>query len=290
MDEIRQAMAVCPMVIQEAISKLPMSEANTIEEIRLRNGQPPTYLTKRELLLSNRRVNSSDLQEVIDRASANSAYAVQDMLRNGFLTIRGGHRIGICGKGVCKDEGVFTLREISSVNIRIARQIRGVADSAVNFLWTHPRSTLILAPPGRGKTTLLRDLIRQLSDRFMWRICVADERMEIASCINGTAQHCLGAHTDILSGIGKADAIEMLLRAMNPQWIALDEITAAKDIDSICTASYCGVKFLATAHASCLRELYQRPLYQQLLATKVFDNVIVIDAQRHLQMGELRDD
>lgn len=290
MDEIRQAMQVCPKAIREAISGLPFQEAHLIEEIRLRSGQFPTYLTRCEKTLCTQTVQSNDLQEVIDRASANSAYAVQDMLRNGFLTVRGGHRIGICGTGVYKDDRVFSLRDISSVNIRVARQIRGVADAAVNYLWTHPRSTLILAPPGRGKTTLLRDLIRQLSDRFAWRISVVDERMEIAACITGVAQHTLGSHTDILSAVAKAQAIEMLLRSMSPQWIALDEITAENDIEAICKASYCGVKFLATAHAASVQELRQRPLYRKLLQTRVFENVICIDPNRQLQMEGLTND
>ena len=290
MDEIRQAMQVCPQAIQTAICKLPFQEANLIEEIRLRCGQFPTYLTRSEKTLTAQKVQSNDLQEVIDRASANSAYAVQDMLKNGFLTILGGHRIGICGTGVYKEERIFSLKNISSVNIRVAKQIYGAADAAVNYLWTHPRSTLILAPPGRGKTTLLRDLIRQLSDRFSWRISVVDERLEIGACVAGAAQHALGAHTDVLSAVAKTRAIEMLLRSMNPQWIALDEITAESDIEAMCKASYCGVKFLATAHASGIQELQKRPLYQKLLQTKVFENVIFIDPKRNLQMEELTND
>ena len=290
MDEVRQAMQVLPQAIRDAIIKLPFREGSAIEEIRLRNGQFPTYLCGNEKMLTAHRIKHDDLQEVIDRASQNSAYSVQDMLKHGFLTINGGHRIGICGRGVYKDGNIFSLRDISSVNLRIARSIRGVADAAVNYLWLHPYSTLIIAPPGRGKTTLLRDLIRQLSDRFSWRMCVVDERLEIASCVSAMAQHALGAHTDVLSGLCKAEAIEMLLRSMNPQWIALDEITAGCDIEAICRASYCGVKFLATAHASCLKELHQRPLYRQLLDMKVFENVIIIDAQRQLHMEGLTND
>lgn len=290
MNELTTAIQVCPRQLQTAIHKLPVQILGKIEEIRLRNGQTPTYVSDTERPLSEQRVKSSDLQEVIDRASSNSAYAVQEMLKHGFLTIPGGHRIGICGTGVYKDGRIFSLRDVSSINLRVARQIRGVADRAVNYLWTHPHSTLIIAPPGRGKTTLLRDLLRQLSDRFVWRIGLVDERLEVASQVGGTAQLCVGTYTDVLSGIAKCDAIEMLLRSMNPQWIALDEITAPKDIETIFRASYCGVKFIATAHAATAQELYQRPLYRELMQTKVFRNVIVIDPKRNLQMEGLADD
>ncbi len=291
MDEVKQALAVCPQSIARALMQLPDAQIAKLEEIRLRNGSSPSYLVNdREKTLCSNQMTSAVLQEVLDLAGNHSVYAVQDMLKSGYLTINGGHRIGICGRGVYKDGEFYTLRDISSVNIRIARQIKGAADDAIGFLWTHPRSTLIIGPPGRGKTTLLRDLIRQLSDRFLWRICVVDERMELGACVGGVAQFSLGGCTDILSGTKKAEAIEMLLRSMNPQWIALDEITAQQDIEAICRASYCGVRFLATAHTSSVKELHNRPLYRHLLEMKVFENVIVIDTLRKLHMEVLTND
>ena len=291
MERVRQVLEVCPEEIVRAVMALPQWEAVSIEEIRLRNGVHPSYLRNdRETPLCSMHINVAHLQVVIDRASGSSVHSVQDMLKNGFVTISGGHRIGICGRGVYKDGELFSLRDISSLNLRVAREIRGIANSAVNFLWTHPRSTLILAPPGRGKTTLLRDWIRQLSDRFRWRICVVDERMEIAACIGARTQLLTGSFCDILSGVQKAQAIEMLLRSMNPQWIAVDEITAEKDVEAICQASYCGVRFLATAHASSVEELHERPIYQKMINGKVFSNLILIDSGRNLQMGVLSND
>ncbi len=291
MHEVKQAVTICPQRIRQALSRLPPSQLSRIEELRLRCGQKPTYLINgREQSFADFSVRTSDFDEIIDRASENSAYAVQDMLKNGYLTIFGGHRIGICGRGVYKDGMLTSVRDLSSLSIRVARQISGVSDSVISFLWTHPCATLILGPPGRGKTTLLRDLIRQLSDRFQWRIGVVDERMELASCVGGVSQFFLGAHTDILSGVYKAEGIELLMRAMNPQWIALDEITAQRDIEAITRASYCGVSFLATAHASSVHELHHRPLYRQLIASEVFRNFIVIDENRNLHTEVLTND
>ena len=187
-----------------------------------------------------------------------------------------------------KNKDINSYRSlISSLNLRVARQLFGVAESAFGFLWTHPCSTLIIGPPGRGKTTLLRDLIRLLSDRCGFRICVADERMELAACLDGEAQFDLGKHSDVLSGVKKTEAIELLLRAMNPQWIALDEITALEDVRAMIQASYCGVRFLATAHASCLEELHSRMIYRELLSAGVFENLIVILPNRSLKTERL---
>ncbi len=281
--EVRQALRVCPQEIRACLERFPQISA--LEEIRLRNGREiMAGCGGREYVLGGERVRSQDLEDILEAATGQAVYAAQEMLKNGFLTIAGGHRLGICGTAVYKHGELFTLKDISSIDIRIARKLHGIADACVSFLWTHPRSTLIIGAPGRGKTTLLRDMIRQCSDRFGWRIGVADERMELAACLSGVPQFDLGGHTDVLSGAEKEQAIDILVRTMNPQWIALDEITAAADIEAILRASYCGVRFLATAHAASISELKQRPLYQRLLASGVFENLMVIDADRKIQM------
>ena len=245
--------------------------AGAMEELRLRCGQPPACrIAGKERALPLAPVTPELLRGILEQATQRSAYAMQEMTRCGFVTLPGGHRLGICGTAVVQNGTITALREPSSLNLRIARQPDGIADRLRDTLWARPQSVLLCGAPGSGKTTLLRDLIRQLSDRFGWRICVVDERLELAACASGVPQFRLGAHTDVLSGAPKAAGIELLLRTMNPEWIAVDEITAEADIAAIRRASYCGVRFLATAHAADRRELESRPLYRALLQDGFF--------------------
>lgn len=285
---IRQAISVCPEAVQKGVQALSGTQQDHLEELRFRLGQPVTALIDgKEHDLDCGKTEQPCLDWILGKATGQAVYSSQETLKNGFVTLSGGHRLGICGRAVYRDGALYTFREISSLNLRVARQIFGVAESAFGFLWTHPRSALIIGPPGRGKTTLLRDLIRLLSDRCGFRMCVADERMELAACLDGRAQFDLGKHSDVLSGVKKAEAIEILLRVMNPQWIALDEITASEDVRAMLQASYCGVRFLATAHASSLEELLSRKIYRELLSSGVFESLIVILPDRSLKTERL---
>ena len=286
-EEVRQALQICPQELRRQVMEFPLPKP--LEEVRLRLGRPvQLYTEDGETVLPKQRVTRELLQQVLSLATEHSIYAAQATMCQGYLTVTGGHRLGLCGLGVQKEGQITALRELSSMNLRIARQIIGCGEQAADWLWIRPRSTLLIGPPARGKTTLLRDLIRLLSDRFGWRICVVDERRELGCCVNGLPQFDLGAHTDILTGIGKAQGIEMLLRTMNPQWIALDEITATADIEAIVRASYCGVSFLATAHAAAMAELRSRPIYRQLLEAQVFENIITILPDRSLRMERVQ--
>lgn len=285
---IREVVSVCPEQVQKSVQALSTGQKNQLEELRFRMGQPVTaLLAGTEQGLSCGKTERQWLDWIIGKATGQAVYSTQETLRNGFITLPGGHRLGICGRAVYRSGELYTFREISSLNLRIARQLFGVAEGAFGFLWTRPCSTLVIGPPGRGKTTLLRDLIRLLSDRCGFRVSVADERMELAACLNGESQFDLGKHSDVLSGVRKSEAIELLLRAMNPQWIALDEITALEDVKAMIQASYCGVKFLATAHAACADELRSRQIYRELLSSGVFENLIVILPDRSLKTERL---
>lgn len=270
--EIRQALCICPETVGRAVCLAPDWE--TLEELRFRLGKRLQMVCSRGTRTLDIPVTQELLQSILDRATKQSAYAVQGMLRCGFVTIPGGHRLGICGTAVVQQGEITAIRDISSLSLRIAREVRGAGETCMRLLWTHPQSTLLVGPPGAGKTTLLRDTIRLLSARR--RVCLVDERQEVAACLNGLPQFDLGDNTDILSAAPKAQGIELLIRAMNPQWIALDEITAAGDVQAMVRASYCGVKFLATAHAANRQELFSRPLYRVLMEEKIFRNLVFL--------------
>lgn len=272
--EVIQALQPFPQAVRNAVAHF--APVGKIEEIRFRIGRQVQVRTDKRMAPLPLLVTRPLLDELTDRAAQRSVYAAQQMLQNGFLILPGGHRLGLCGTAVMHNGEVQTLRAVSSANLRIARELPGIAEDCAGKLWTRPVSTLVYGAPGAGKTTLLRDLIRILSDRQGKRISVVDERLELAACLDGTPQFDLGENSDVLSGVPKECGIAMLLRSMNPQWIALDEITAAQDLEAVLRATYCGVRFLATAHAASREELYARPLYRQLMQSGIFRNLICI--------------
>lgn len=228
-------------------------------------------------------VDGDLIQDVLDRSTDRSPHSYMEMMGKGFLILPGGHRLGICGTGVYRDGVLRTLRDISSINIRIARDIHDIGIPVADALWRAPGSALCIGPPGRGKTTLLRDIIRQLSCRYREIIGVIDERLELAACLDGYPQFDLGPTTDIMSSVRKAEAMEMMIRTTRPTWIALDEITAEEDVDAIIRGSYCGVRFLATAHGEGVNDLKTRPIYRRLLDSRVFHHFFVIASDRSIR-------
>ena len=255
-----------------------------LEELRFGAGRPLRLRyahRERELWPKS---EAHTVEEVLQRACRHSVYAYTDTIRQGYLTVEGGHRIGICGFGVTDGLQVRTLREPSSLNIRVAHQIPGCAGALMPVL---QGSALLLGPPGSGKTTLLRDTIRQLSDLRRQRVGVADERGELSACVNGSAQLDLGSRSDVLMNVPKAEAVMMLLRTMNPQWIAIDEITAPDDVAVMEQASYCGVKLLATAHGESIADLSRRPLYRKLMEIGVFRQIVLLRVDKTYTVQEV---
>jgi stage III sporulation protein AA len=229
----------------------------------------------RERSLGGPPVERGELDQLVEIASRASLHTVLDQVRRGYLTMEGGHRIGLCGTAVLREGEIHSLRNLSSANLRIARQVRGAAAPVLDRLCPGGRlaGTLILAPPGQGKTTLLRDLIRSVSEGegcCPLRVALADERGEVAAMYNGQPQLEVGRRTDVTEGCPKDQGLMLLLRAMNPQVLAVDEITAPEDVRALSAAVGCGVTLLASAHGEGRAGLECRALYRPLLEEGMF--------------------
>ena len=260
------------------------ADPERLEEIHLRLHRRTEIVAGRKTTMLDYRAQEADLRILLETATGYSLYASQEYLRQGFCTTRDGCRLGLTGPVT---DGA--IRDISGLNIRIARPILGVADRALEVLRRTPESTLILGGPGCGKTTLRRDLIRQVSDRLGDRVAVADTRVEIAAVYLGVPQLDVGERTDVLSGGEREEGVMMLLRTMNPQWIAVDEITSADDVLAMERCAYCGVRLLATAHAAGRADLLRRPVYRTLMERRIFWNLIELDGRGNYRISGLEE-
>lgn len=278
-----QAASVLPPGLRRPALALRPEWRERAEELRLRAGRPMTVLVDggEHPVAGTEAVREEDLRTVLEIASQASAHTVLERVRHGFVTVRGGHRIGLCGTAVVERGEVTNLRWLSSMNIRIARQVNGAAAEVLSAVQAGGRvaSALILAPPGAGKTTLLRDLIRALSGGEGGppvRVGVADERGELAAMREGLPELDLGPCTDVMDGCAKAVGMGMLLRGMSPRVLAVDEITDPADAEAALQAVGCGVSLLATAHGGNMKDLYLRNVYRPLLEGGVFEKLVTI--------------
>jgi stage III sporulation protein AA len=214
--------------------------------------------------------DSADIDFVMERATKASAHAARESLKAGYVTAEGGFRIGLCGTAVVKSDCVDAVRQISSLSIRIPRECRCAEDWLMREI--DGKSAVIISPPGAGKTTLLRDIVRRLSDGGR-RVSLIDERGELAAMRGGAPEFNVGAHTDVMERCPKYECVEMLLRSMNPQYIAMDEIGGQRDIEAVGRAALCGVKLLATVHGREVGELEIKGLAKGIFAKAVLIEV-----------------
>lgn len=270
-------LSLFPRDLRERLSEVLNDQYNRTEEIRCRIDQPVSLIINgKNHQLSTKRVTAAHLDYLFEHATNVSVHAFMEEIRNGFLFTASGYRIGLCGTVFFSGQTIAGIRDLTSVVIRIPHEFYGCADNVYPYLIKGGfRSTMILSPPGYGKTTLLRELIRKLSQSG-YRVSVADERGEIAAICNRQRGFDLGANTDVMTGGRKSECAMMLLRAMNPQVLAFDEITAKADLKAIKQAFGCGASLLATAHASDRASLHKRSIYRKVLKSGVFEKAVWI--------------
>ena len=272
---------ILPRWMQEDVDKLGR---NSLQELRIRIGLFPELVLTNGSAYLKQIATTQDINFVINTAAEYSPWSASTTAQ-GYLTASGGHRIGICGVCTVKNGRMTGFTRPNSVCIRVSRDLDGIAKDLVHI----EESILIIGPPGSGKTTLLRDLIRTKSNSGQGSVAVVDEREELFPLYKGQACFDAGVHTDIISGCIKSEGIMAVLRSMNPYWIAVDEITASEDCDTLLHAGWCGVRLLATAHAGSLNDLRTRPVYEPLLQNGLFSTVVVLNRDKswHIERIQL---
>lgn len=262
-----------------------------LQEVRLRAGYPVILLYAGKEKIMSIQATERSIRETLDYVSNYSLYAYENELKQGFITIEGGHRVGMAGQVLIGNGRVENLKYISSLNIRVSHEIVGCADKLFPYI-THNRQmyhTLIISPPRCGKTTLLRDMIRQISDGNEYvkgcTVGVVDERSELAGCYQGIPQNHMGMRTDVLDGCPKAEGMLMLIRSMSPQVIAVDEIGAPEEVQAIKYAMHCGCKMIATVHGESLEEIQKKPLLEQMIREHCFERYVVLNNRK--RVGEI---
>lgn len=280
-----EILAIFPERIRRMLEQSGVSE-DALQEIRIRCGQNVVLIVSGKKQVcdpSDAPVDWREFGEIIQHISNYSLYAFEEEIRKGYLTIPGGHRIGLAGRVVMENNRVRTMKNLSFLNVRVSHERKGCADALFPGLVEGDRflSTLIVSPPGGGKTTLLRDIVRKLAsgDRvFLPRtVSVVDERSEIAGCYKGIPQKDVGIHCDVLDACGKQEGIRMMLRSMAPEVIAVDEIGTEKDCDALNTALTSGCALLATAHGNSLEQLRRNFAMKQMLSAGMFERIVLMN-------------
>ncbi|WP_368487838.1 stage III sporulation protein AA [Clostridium sp. BJN0013] len=280
--DTKEILNIIPESLKRAIGDLIKSPH--LQEIRIRANKPLIIQLGKKEIVVQYIPKLEDLRVIVQRMSNYSIYAFEEEIKQGYITIRGGHRVGICGRCIIEKNEVKTIKDIASINIRICREIIGCSDSIMKFILKKDEviNTIIISPPKCGKTTLIRDITRNISQGIKnmgltgKKVCVIDERSEIGACFNGIPQLNVGMRTDILDGCPKSQGIIMVIRSMSPEVIVCDEIGTYKDMDSILTALNSGVSLITSIHGYGTEDLYSRPVFKEIVENKVFKRAIVL--------------
>ena len=292
-DKFEEALCFLSPEIRTILFSLPDKMKDTITEIRLKVNKPIVIVSRNACFFIGQdgkvkylfsdillKTDRQAIEDCFHRLCNYSVYSCQTSINNGFITIKGGHRIGICGTAVCEHGQIVNVKDINSINIRIAREYCSVADPVINQVFDgEPENLIVAGAPSSGKTTLLRDLARQLSDGKLgkyYKICIVDERNEIAAASDSVLNCNVGFNTDVLTGYPKAIGIMTAVRCLSPDIIICDEIGDASETLAIESGLHSGVKFILSVHASSENEIYSKVQIKSLLQTNAFDKILLL--------------
>lgn len=277
---------ILPESIKDIIKRT--KELDKLQEIRIRINKPLFIYEDNKEIVSDYIVTKEDLKIILQRISNYSIYAFEEEIKQGYITIRGGHRVGLGGTCVMDNHKVRTIKNIASLNIRICKEVIGCSNKIMPYIINRDRilNTILISPPKCGKTTLIRDISRNISHGIKGKginfaprkVCVIDERSEIGGCHEGIPQMDLGIRTDVLDNCLKSEGIMMAIRSMAPDVIVCDEIGTYQDIESILMAMNSGVNLITTIHGFGVEDLYKRPIFKDILENEVFQRALVLSA------------
>lgn len=275
-----------PKSISHFISQISPAQIDEIEEIRVRVQRPLEISANGKVTYFSYMVRPEDAVHLLNKISHFSLYALEEELKRGYITIEGGHRVGLAGKVILEDGKVKAIRDVSSFNIRIAKEKIGIAEPIIGALYDkHWHHTMIIGPPQTGKTTLLRDIARMISSgdkkgRFeAAKVGIVDERSEIAGCVAGIPQMSFGPRVDVMDACPKAEGMMMMIRSMSPEVLIVDEIGRKEDSEAILEAVNAGIKLIMTTHGESLAEVRCRPSLKSILDEGIFQRFIILSRQ-----------
>jgi stage III sporulation protein AA len=277
---------ILPSEIKERLQK--DDGFSELQEIRIKVNKPLCFIKNNREIILNYIITQEDIRTIMRRISNYSIYAFEEEIKQGYITISGGHRIGLAGQCVIENNTIKTIKNISSLNIRVCKEIIGCSDKLIENLIDinsgQVYNTLIISPPKCGKTTLLRDIARNISEGIKRlnlngkKVAIIDERSEIAASFNGVPQMNVGMRTDVYDNCIKSEGMMMAIRSMAPEVIICDEIGTYKDVEALLMAYNCGVNIITTLHGNNINDIYNRPIFKGLIENKVINKVVVLSS------------